>query len=108
MCHSTEPLPVLLLTASPDAPTDVPLSWDAGTGSIQDTYSIRSQGEYRDTSWSNPITITSPTKEYTFSDRIPGNEYTYEVTAISNGQRSNAETTTAVQCKLFYFDLEGD
>ena len=85
------------LNPVPKSGTDLDLSWQENTVSEQDSYSVRYQGQYREPDWIT-FGITKDTKTY-ISGLVPGEMYTYEVVALSNGVRSEPVNETAVQCK---------
>ena len=85
------------LTASATDSSSVTVNWTPGTNSVQDSYQLRYKGTTQATDWTTAGSVTGQQKAVT--GLFPGDQYTFEVKAVSNSQTSAAETTTAVLCK---------
>ena len=81
--------------AKDDSSVDV--SWSPNAASIQDEYQLRHHDDRKNTDWSKAVSLTD--KKKTVTGLFPGNNYTFEVTALSHSQTSAVKTKTAVLCK---------
>ena len=85
------------LTASATDSSSVTVNWTPGTNSVQDSYQLRYKGTNQAVTWTTEVPVNGQQKAVT--GLFPGDQYTFEVKAVSNSQTSAAETTTAVLCK---------
>ena len=85
------------LTATATDSSNVTVSWTPGTNSVQDSYQLRYKGTTQATDWTNAVSVNELQKAVT--GLFPGDQYTFDVKAVSNSQTSAAETTTEVLCK---------
>ena len=85
------------LTASATDSSSVTVNWTPGTNSVQDSYQLRYKGTSQAATWTNAVSVNELQKAVT--ELFPGDQYTFDVKAVSNSQTSAAETTTAVLCK---------
>ena len=96
----TEPLPVTAVTAVALDHSNVEVNWTPDERSHQDSYQLRYHDDTKDTTWSRVDSLTVKTK--TVIGLFPGDQYTFEVKAVSYNQTSTVNTITAVLCKSPY------
>ena len=86
------------LKATATSSSSVTVTWTPGTGSFQDLYKFRFK-KIDETAWSSAVDVTD--QEKTVSGLFPGDQYTFEVKAVSGSQISDPRTTAAILCKLY-------
>ena len=94
---TTEPLPVTGLTTRDKGSSSVTVRWTTDEVSRQDSYLLRYKSQHKPTDWTSPETVTN--QEKTLTGLFPGDQYTFEVKAVSNSKNSSEMTTTTVLCK---------
>ena len=75
----------------------VKVTWAPNTDSLQDSYLLRYQSQHKTSGWTSANILTA--QEETLSGLFPGDQYTFEVKAVSGSQISDPQTTTAILSK---------
>ena len=75
----------------------VKVTWAPTTDSLQDSYPLRYKSQHKTLVWTNADILTA--QEKTVSGLFPGDQYTFEVKAVSGSQISDPQTTTAILSK---------
>ncbi|KAK2163049.1 hypothetical protein NP493_1486g00017 [Ridgeia piscesae] len=91
---TTKPLAVTALEAVAKDDSKVDVSWSPNTASTQDNYQLRYRDDTKQTAWSEVVSLTD--KKQTVTGLFPGDQYTFEVKAVSHSQTSAVKTKTAV------------
>ena len=79
--------------------SNVDVSWSTDAAVTQDEYQLRYHDDTKPSTWSKVVSLTD--KKKTVTGLFPGDQYTFEVKAVSHSQTSAVKTKTAVLCKSF-------
>ena len=94
---SSDPLPPIDVTVSDVTSTSVTVSWTPDSKSVQDSYELRYKGTNQASTWTTAESVTG--EQRIVDELVPGDQYTFEVKAVSNTRKSDPSIATAVLSK---------